>query len=146
MQDFLVIQRNDSTFDLSIDEDNKVFDSVDGMETAIDFQLFVDRRSNADDISKARNRQGWMGDLITKQEGYEVGSLIYLKNQARDTYADKNEVAAYAEDALKYFVAIGAVQEVKASVNENNIEGYIKISKDNLEKYSKLWSSTNVDA
>jgi phage gp46-like protein len=145
MQDFKIEQLNDTTFDLVIDEENKVFDSVDGMETAFDFQLFVDRRSNADDITNARSRQGWMGDLITKQNGYEVGSLMYLKYQARNTQSDRNEMAAYAEDALKYFVAIDAAKEVRAEVNGDNIEGEIKISKDNVKRYSKLWSNTNGD-
>jgi phage gp46-like protein len=143
MQDFKVVQLNDTVFDLVIDEENKVFDSVDGMETAFDFQLFVDRRSNADDITNSRSRQGWMGDLITKQNGYEVGSLMYLKYQARNTQSDRNEMAAYAEDALKYFVAIDAAKEVRAEVNGDNIEGEIKISKDNVKRYSKLWSNTN---
>ena len=143
MQDFKLIQQNDSTFDLVIDEDNKIFEAIDGMETAIDFQLFLDRRSNADDISTARSRQGWMGDLMTKQDGYEVGSLMYLKYQCRNTQSDKNEMAAYAEDALKYFISLGAAQEIKADIVGDNIEGYIKINKDNVERYSKLWSNTN---
>jgi phage gp46-like protein len=144
MQDFLVVQGNDSTFDISVDEDNMVFDSVGGMETAFDFQLFIDRRSNSDDISNARSRQGWMGDIITKGNGYEVGSLLYLKSQARDTQSDRNELAAYAVDALNYFKAIDAAQEVKANVNGDNIEGVIQISKDNVKRYSKLWRNTDV--
>ena len=143
MQDFAVCQKNDTTFDLVIDKNNKIFESVDGMETAIDFQLFIDRRSNSDDLSNPRSRQGWMGDLMTKQDGYEVGSLMYLKNQSRNTQADKNEMAAYAEDALKYFVSLGAAEDVKANVNGDNIEGTIKINKDNVERYSKLWRNTN---
>jgi phage gp46-like protein len=143
MQDFSVIQLNDSTFDLVIDEDNKKFESVDGMETAFNFQLFLDKRSSSDDVASARSRQGWMGDLITKQNGYEVGSLMYLKYQARNTISDKNEMAAYAEDALKYFVAIDSAKEVTAEVNGDNIEGAIKISRDNVKRYSKLWRNTN---
>ena len=143
MQDFKVIQKNDSTFDLSIDEDNMVFESVDGMETSFNFQLFIDRRSNSDDISSARSRQGWMGDIITKGNGYEVGSLLYLKYQARDTQSDRNEIAAYAVDALNYFKTIDAAQEVNASINGNNIEGIIQINKSNVKRYSKLWRNTD---
>ena len=143
MQDIKVEQLNDASFDVVIDNDNKIIDSVDGMETAFNFQLFVDRRSTADDISLGRRRQGWMGDLMTKQEGYEVGSLLYLKNQSRNTQADRNEVAAYAEDALSYFVSIGAAKEVTAGLNGDNIEGTIKISRDETERYTKLWSVTN---
>ena len=144
MQDFKVIQKNDSTFDISIDEDNMVFDSVEGMETAFNFQLFVDRRSNSDEVSSARKRQGWMGDIITKGNGYEVGSLLYLKYQSRDTQSDRNEITAYAVDALNYFKVIGSAKEVKASVNGNNIDGIIQISRDNVKRYSKLWRYTNV--
>jgi phage gp46-like protein len=146
MQDFKVVQKNDSTFDISVDEDNMIFESVDGMETAFNFQLFIDRRSSSDDVSSARKRQGWMGDLITKGNGYEVGSLLYLKYQSRDTQSDRNEIAAYAVDALNYFKSINSAQEVRANVNGNNIEGTIQISMDNVKRYSKLWRSTDAQS
>lgn len=142
MQDFKVEQDENGFFDLVIDSENKDFESVDGFETAIDFQLFIDKRVSKNEVSKARRRQGWMGDLLTKQEGYEVGSLIYLKNQSRNTQQDKNEIAAYAENAMEYFISIKAVKDANAIVVGDNIEGELKIDLDEVARFTRLWRNT----
>lgn len=144
IQDFAVVQNNSGVFDIIIDSTNKVFSSVQGMETAIDFQIFTDKRSTKNDITVARNRQGWIGDLLTKQQGYEVGSFLYFKNQSRNTTLDKNEAAAFAEDSLKYFVSIGAAKNVTANISNNNVFGNIYIDTDQTLQYSSLWKNTGV--
>lgn len=145
MQDFKVIQLNDTSFDILIDEDNKRYESVDGFETAIDFQLFVDKRSSKQDVNRPRDRQGWMPDILTKQEGYEVGSLIYLKEQTRNTQIDKNELAGFAKNSLNYFVSIGAASGVTADVVGDNISGVIEVDNNNIQQYSSLWRNTQTE-
>lgn len=142
MQDFKAEQLPDSTFDLVIDEENMVYDFVEGFETAINFQLFVDRRTSKQDVNRPRDRQGWLADILTKQEGYEAGSLVYLKNQSRNTQVDKNELAGFAKNAVKYLVSIGAAKNVTAKVNNNNIDGIIEIDNNNIQQYSALWRNT----
>lgn len=143
IQDFAVTQENDGTFDLIINEEAMDFASVEGFETAVDFQLFVDRRTTRTDIAVARERQGWMGDLLTKDEGYEVGSLLYLKRQARDTTVDNAEAAEFARDALNHIVAIGAAREVTAEAVGVNIEGSIVAPDDEVGRFSRLWRATD---
>lgn len=145
-QDFSIDQDNTAMFDMVINADTQDFGKVEGLETAINYQLFVDQRAGRDDIQIPRNRQGWIGDLLTKEENYQAGSFVYLKNQARDTVEDNNEVAAYAENALQYFVAIGAAKQVTADVVGKNIEGSIIIRADEVNRYSKLWRDTVTDA
>jgi phage gp46-like protein len=142
MQDFAIVQNNYGSWDLDIA--NKQFVTTDGLDTAVMFQLFIDKRSNKDDITQPRNRQGWIGDIDTKEEGYEVGSFIYLKNQSRDTQNDKNEMASFAKQALEYFVAIGAAKNVKAAVVNNNIYGTIEIDQNDIQQYSALWQHSGV--
>jgi phage gp46-like protein len=141
-QDFAASQSNGGVFDIIINEATKRFEEISGMETAFDFQLFVDRRASRSEISEARQRQGWIGDLETKQRGFEVGSLIYLKRQSRNTQVDKNEMAAYAEDALSYLVSIGAAERVTARVVGDNIEGEIRVRADDVNRYTRLWRET----
>jgi phage gp46-like protein len=145
IQDYKVSQNTSGVFDLIIDSTNKVFKSVSGLDTAIDFQLFTDKRSTKQDITTARSRQGWIGDILTKQNGYEVGSFIYLKNQSRNTTLDLNETAGFAKDCLKYFIAIGAAKNVNANVSNGNIFGTIKIDGDTTLQYSSLWKNTGVN-
>ena len=68
-QDLLLEQSNYGLFDLEIDTETKDFITVDGFETALNFQLFVDRRSTRDDIATPRARQGWIADILTKTSG-----------------------------------------------------------------------------
>lgn len=145
MQDFKLEQDNYGLFDMIVNEETQDFEGVNGFETAIDVQLFIDQRGTKQEIATARNRQGWMADIATKPQGYQVGSFLYLKNQARNTQNDKNDIAAYSKNAIDYFVAIGAAKEVTASVNGLNIEGSIIASNDNVTRYSKLWRATNAD-
>jgi len=145
IQDFKAEQLTDSTFDIVIDEDNKIYDFVEGFETAINFQLFVDKRTGKQDVNRPRDRQGWMADIITKQEGYEVGSLIYLKNQSRNTQIDKNELAGFAKNALEYLVKINAAKTITAQVNGDNIDGIIEIDNNNIQQYSSLWRNTETE-
>lgn len=143
MQDLALEQDNDGTFDYIIDPDTKDFKIVQGMETAFSVQLFTNQRVSKEEISNPLKREGWIGDMLTRDEGYQVGSLIFLKQQSRDTVLDNNETAEYAKDALNYFVAIGASKEVNASVLGKNIEGDIINDANNINRYSKLWRNTN---
>jgi phage gp46-like protein len=145
MQDFKLDQLTDTTFDIIIDEENKVYKTVDGFETAINYQLFTDKRSSKQDVNRPRDRQGWMGDIITKQEGYEAGSLIYLKQQSRNTQVDKNELAGFAKNSLKYLVSIGAAKNITAQVINDGISGIIEIDNNNIERYSVLWRNTETE-
>lgn len=143
IQDFAIEQDEKGAFDLVIDKEKRDFKSVEGMETAIDFQLFVDKRADRNEVSTPRRRQGWIGDLLTVDQGYQAGSLIWLKNQARSTQNDNNLVAAYANDSLKYLVSIGAAKEIESIAVDKNISGKIKISDDELVRYNRLWRATN---
>lgn len=146
MQDFKVEQDNYGQFDFVLSQDSKTFDSVDGFETAVQFQLFTDKRVSAEDVSNPLGRKGWMGDLESRSEAYQVGSLLHLKEQSRDTQADNNEIASYAKNALDYLVAIGATKEITARVVGKNIEGIITNPANDIARYASLWKGTIIDA
>ena len=78
-------------------------------------------------------------------QSYQIGSLIFLKNQARDTFLDNNETAAYAKDSLEYFITIGASKEVTARVIGKNIEGVITNDDNTISRYNKLWRATKTN-
>jgi phage gp46-like protein len=143
-QDFYVEQDNYGLFDLTVDEDTHDFTSVAGMETAVSVQLFTDKRVSKQDISKPLERKGWVGDMLSRTEdSYQIGSLLHLKAQARNIKSENNETAAYAKNALNYFVDLGAAKKVTADIVGVNVEGEIQIDADKTLKYSKLWRNTN---
>lgn len=139
--DYAVVQDNQGNFDLSIDTVNNEFKGVSGNDTAIPYQLFLDRRASKKQVYNPRARQGWIGDILTKQNNYEAGSFVYLKSQARFTQSDMNQIAGYAKDALKYFTQTGQAQKISVSVVGKNLTGVITVDGSNNNPYSYLWNN-----
>jgi len=135
-QDFAVFQSNDGTFDLVINEETMTYEVCPGLDTAVDFQLFIDQRVTKEDRANALDRQGWIGDLETRGEGYQVGSLLHLRRE------DNNESAEFAKTALQYFVSIGAAKEISSRILGSNIEGQIIVDDNDVNRYSRLWKAT----
>ena len=141
-QDFDLEQLNDTTFDLIIDEENKVYKATNGFKTAIIMQAFTDKRSTKQDISRPRDRQGWMGDILSKERGYEIGSYLYLKEQSRDTQIDKNELLGFLKNSQEYLVNIGAAKNILSQLEGDQLTITIEVDSDNIQRYSLLWRNT----
>lgn len=141
IQDIAFTQDNHGNFDIITTDDNTL-ETVEGMETAFYFQLFTDVRVSKNDVSRPLDRGGWLGDLVTKKDGYQVGSMMFLKQQSRYTVNDVSELEAFANEALKYFVTIKAAQKISADIDGNTIEGSIKVAADETSRYSALWEDT----
>lgn len=144
-QDFAFEQDNLGFFDLIIDPATKDFKAVEGMETAIDIQLFTNQRVSKQERALPLDRQGWSGDMESRSLGYQMGSLLFLQSQARDTPLDNNETASYAKNALDYLVVIGASKDVTSRVIGKNIEGTIINEDNSVSRYNKLWRDTKTD-
>lgn len=142
IQDYYLIQDSDGLFDLVIDYNNACFKGVSGFDTAFLIQLFLDKRtSSAEGVSNPRDRGGWIGDIVTKQNNYEIGGKLYLKFQSRNTQNDLNEVVLYSKASMSYFVQKGYAKQVTASLNGNTIIGNIIISGNLTNSYAALWKS-----
>jgi phage gp46-like protein len=137
-QDYKISQDEYGFFHLSIS--NGMFDTIDGFETALDVQVFTDKRTTKDDISTPIRRQGWMGDLLTNN--FNIGSDIYLKQQSRNTQLDRNEFVAFVNNAMEYFVNIGAIKKSSTKLIGNNIEVDLVISNSEIQQYTRLWKNT----
>lgn len=139
----MIEQDNNSVFDMVVDSEKKDFASVEGMETAFNLQLFIDRRITNQESPDPSERKGWIGDLETSGDGYFIGSLLHLKAQARATENDKNETGAYAKQALDYFVAIGAAKKITVALIGDILQGILYIDGNDINRYNRLWRATN---
>ena len=143
IQDFKAVQNNQGQYDFEIDLSTGDFSHVEGFESAVSVQLDTDQRVSKEERSEAQRRQGWIGDVLTRDIGYQIGSKIHLKQQARDTVLDKNEIAAEAKNAIDYLVAIGAAKKTTAILLGNTLDGKIFIDANNVNRYSRLWKVTD---
>lgn len=143
IQDLFMEQDNQGGWDFVIDPETCDFKVVSGFETAINVQLYLDQRVSKEDRSNAQDRRGFIGDIIDRSDGYQIGSLLHLKEQAQDTALNNNEIASHAKNALNYLVSIGASKEVDAKVVGKNIEGIITNNANQVNRYSQLWRDTD---
>jgi phage gp46-like protein len=127
--------------DLIVNEENFDFESVDNFDTLIETLLFTDGRSDKYQTEDAKQRRGWTGDF--DQTTYK--SLVWLKDQSKQTQDDLNELVDYAKDVLQYIVKNKIADEVTVSAEvinrETSLEIQIKIGNNVVKKYVPIWRS-----
>jgi len=146
MQDVQITPDERGVFDLSLD--GQGIASVDGLQTTLEVTLFTDSRAPESLVPDAKNRRGWVGDILTALEERFTGSNLWLLDQARLTARTISQAEIYANDAFLYLVEDSIASEYKISIDRSNraidinIE-YI-ISDNIIERYNILWRRTSV--
>jgi phage gp46-like protein len=113
MQDLKIKQSSTGLFDLEIGEHD--LSGVGGLETTVATLLFTDARAASSDVGEASKRRGWVGNILP---GGELGSLIWLSEQLRNTQTTENLLRVWAENALSPLVVGGIASEIAVKVEK----------------------------
>ncbi|MCK5603932.1 phage GP46 family protein [Candidatus Pacearchaeota archaeon] len=114
MQDFeLKQQENNSCFDLTVDGVD--FGSVDGLETTVALYLFTDARASSSEEQQSSKRRGWLGNIFRL---FDLGSLLWLLSQVRNTQEIRNKAEQYAINALEPLIRDNLASEINVEVTE----------------------------
>lgn len=147
MQDVLVRTSEGGLYDLRIDEDRQDFQSSEGFESAIPVSLFTDARAPSVQVQEAKDRRGWVGNILFADIERELGGLLWILDQARITDNIINLAKTFAEDSLNWMVEDGLARNVSATVTQDGSRS-IKIFTDittidnTVLRYVTLWRST----
>lgn len=88
-----------------------------GLETAVFISLFTDRRAGEDDeLPDPNYRGGWWADTLN-DDGYEIGSRLYLLRRSKNVAETLRRARFYAVEALEWLKTDGQVLEVSASAS-----------------------------
>lgn len=135
-------------YDLKIGFDGDI-ETEDSFDTAVVVSLLSDRRANESEVVDSSRRRGWIGNEVTPD--FEIGSKIWIFEQARLTRTTMNGIADAARDALQWFVdddlvvAIRNVQVVVAGRDQIGLEVTIERSPSQVEKrFFTLWENTGI--
>ena len=96
----------------------------------------------------SRKRRGWIGNEHTP--GFEIGSKIWLYEQAKLTRTVMNRIEDAARTALQSLVMDGfalSIQTVEVSLTESGVVLELKIERDPSEvetRFFTLWGNTGV--
>jgi len=148
MQDVLVKIDDTGLYDLEIE--NGDFKSAGGFETAIPISLFTDARAEAFQVQNSRKRRGWPGNIQTLGVEFELGSQLWIYDQARNTPIVRNDVRNEAKDGLQWFIDGGIVGNVQVGNPAGSLRGMLLpilfTRLDNsVDQYVTLWRRTDVD-
>jgi phage gp46-like protein len=146
MQDVLIRANSDGLYDLVID--GNLFASAGGFETAIPVSLFTDARAPAALVSEPQNRRGWIGNLMTAATMRQLGSILWILDQARITQETLNIARLAVQDAFQWMVddgvALGVLVDVtRAPKGALLITIQITDTSNVVSRYQTLWRATD---
>lgn len=143
--DAVLVKNSAGIYDLSLDDSGDIF-TENFFDTAILMSLYCERRALASEMQASHLRRGWIGNESTPD--FEIGSKLWLYEQARLTRVILNSINSVAKASLQWLIDDGIAQRVTASSllgENNNIEIEITIMRPNskIEKrYFDLWENT----
>ena len=146
--DLRLTQDSQSTFDIGI-ADNGDFDMVEGFDTSLQMSIFAERRASSSEVPDAIRRRGWIGNALSEIPDFEIGSKIWLFEQARLTNDTINGVQDAALKATAWLVEDGLAIDIQASIAGSTSEGTIDLkmtifadSSRVEERFFTLWLNT----
>jgi len=135
-------------YDIKIGDDGDI-ETEDAFDTAILVSLFTDRRATGAEVPRSPRRRGWIGNESTP--GIEIGSKLWLFEQARITATTLSRIADAAQESLQWMVDVnrGLVHSVTASAKSTptGVVLDIIITRPNSQvehRYYDLWENTGV--
>ena len=131
-------------YDIQFGPDGDIL-TADALDTAILVSLLSDRRAEPQQVPRATQRRGWVGDLETPDD--PIGSWLWLLEQARVTSETAAKAADYAERALAWLVddeiALGVSAD--ATVEATRVVLAATIQRPNAQsetRFVSLWEQT----
>lgn len=144
-QDVMLRKNSEDIYDLIIE--NGDVKTVNGLETAIILSLFTDARANKNDVADAYRRRGWLGSLLTLPENYELGSVLWLLEQARLDQTALNDAERYAKRALAWLIDNGIADVIditatKTDTRQGTLAIFLFKEKNEIARYITIWNAT----
>ena len=145
--DIAVRQDDSEIYDISFDE-NGDFTLDRSYETSIRMSLWVDSRADGSEIKQQELRRGWWGNNSLFGVLHEIGSRLWLLQQARNTIKTKNRAKDYVTRCLEWLVDNEHAKDVNVVASSEGIYDLIltitiTYSADLLETFRfNLWQNT----
>jgi len=146
----ILVKKNDSKiYDINIDTDGD-FVKVDGFETAILMSLFGEVRADESEVRQPELRRGWIGNELNEEEGYEIGSKLWLLFQARATQQTLNRAIDFTQGGFTWMINNNFAKEINVDgtlMNSNILLDIDIIRIDDITENRQfmLWDDTNFD-
>jgi len=129
-------------YDFALDAQGDI-ETADQLDTALLMSLFCEQRAAPSEMPNPAQRRGWIGNEATP--GIEIGSKLWLYEQARVTRTTLNGIQTEGQRAVAWLVEDGLANKVEASVSTSELT--INLYRPNSEVvsvYYPLWEGAGV--
>lgn len=139
-----------SYYDLYFDSDGDLT-KTEGFNTALKMSLLTDARAAESQVPEPQRRRGWWGTFLLGFANYDLGSLLWLLNQARATINTLNNAITFTQIALQWLIDDGHLERVNVTANYSDLtrmELRIDLIRSNSKVASfgyQIWSQTLVE-
>lgn len=137
-------------YDIDI-ADNGDLELETGFNTNLLMSVFCERRAESYEVALPNMRRGWWGNETNDEVGFQIGSKLWLLDQARLTTGNINLAQQYAQQGLGWLITDGLAKGVSVAVSSQNLSTTPGITLDitiNSEssvteyKWYVVWSQT----
>ena len=148
--DIRLTQDSQNIFDINFDSTGD-FDMVEGFDTSLQVSIFAERRAAESEVPDAIRRRGWIGNTLSDIPDFEIGSKIWLYEQAKLTNDTLNGVLDAATTATQWLIDDGFATNITATIVGDSPASSISLkmtifadSSQVEERFFTLWQQTGV--
>ncbi len=120
----LTLRADGNSYGLTVG-DNGDFEVDEGLTTTLLVSILTDARAEPSEVSLARARRGWLGNLNFPTDGRRLGGKLWLIEQERRTTAALNKANDFTQKSLNWFVEDDIAKSVEVT-GELNTAGAIQ--------------------
>jgi len=137
-------------YDISIDTDGDLV-KEDGFDTNLVVSMFCEKRAGPDEVIEPTLRRGWWGNTLSDTPNFEIGSKLWLLDQAKLTTGTVSLAAQYTQQALVWLKTDGHIKDVIVTAAASftsgrpNVEVKVDLIRNDNKieyKYFTVWNKT----
>jgi len=119
----------------------------DFFDTSLVVSLFTDRRASSSEVLLPESRRGWIGNEFTP--GFEIGSRLWLFEQARLTTETINDMISIVQESLRWLIDDNLALSTSADVfpQEGKVILQVTVTRINSKvekRLFNLWENSGV--
>ncbi len=132
--DAVLSRTSSAKWDLTIDATGDIL-TADFFDTAMLMSIFAEKRASESEVPESRFRRGWIGNESFSDD-FEIGSKIWLFEQARLNRDTLNGITSAAIEGLEWF--LNRQFAINLIVDTVLIEGVVTLQIDIFRPNSKV--------
>ena len=106
-----------------IDFENGDFALTEGLDTALYMSVLCEARANSTLVPNPILRRGHFSDIFSIQEGYQIGSVIWIYSHLPNTEGNAELLKSALYDSIQWMIDDSIISQVIINV-DRKVDGY----------------------